>query len=483
MSHTSLPITVKGYHSATLTELVKGLGEASSKHDEKSLRLHKKPFENGELKVSTRWSRPQLKSGRQQTRSRALNLVTHAMMREHKIDGDTANQILRKIGVTNKKISLGQLKTLGKVMEVERFKKLTIGQLTKLENGLAPTGHGGTGALMVKDPSLPYGGVVVKFESEENLQSALGTSEYILNISEKLGERGVRLPFDAMVVDEAPIDIEALENIKHGLNSQRTEENGTRVDRCLDKLSQVGKGLVPMKGMFLEGHRDISSLPVEDRLSLVRGNDFPRALGGVMVMSRLVGIGDHVSLGLSKHQGGSLTNLSNLMINPTTGRVAIIDYASVSGGRKPSDDKVVPGYGSDHVKDAFKTLKEIAEYLSNKPQDGVNLHGERRDIEITSYRDILYSAYDSGTLFIKDEDKKIDETHHLKSLKPAEKNKFIINTIIGALDAWKLISENPEAFLSGTPMFDEPETVIPHLQELAKGIDEIRDKLVNYVSK
>lgn len=483
MSHTSLSITGNNYLKTTLTQLVDGLGEASSKHDGKSLRLHKKPFEDGELKVNTRWSRPQLKSGRQHTRSRALELVTQALMREHKINGDTANQILRKIGVTNKKISLGQLKTLGKVMEVEKFKKLTIGQLTNLENKLAPTGQGGTGALIVKDPSLPFGGVVVKLESPENLQSALGTSEYILKISEKLGEQGLKLPFDAMVVDEAPIDNLALEDIRKGLNSQRTEQNGTRVDLCLEKLSMVGKELVPMKGMFLEGHQDISSLRVEERLNLVKGHDFPRALGGVMAMSRLIGIGDHVSLGLSKHQGGSLTNLSNLMINPTTGRVGIIDYASVAGGRKSPNDQIVPGYGSDHVKDAFKTLKEIAEHLCSKPHDGVNLHVERDDIEISSYRSILYSTHDSGTLFIKNQDKNIDETSHLKSLTPAERNKFIVNTIIGALDAWKLISENPEAFLSGTPMFDEPEAVILHLQELAKGIDEMRDKLVDYVSK
>lgn len=492
----SFQISSQNLPTTTLTDLVDRLGQTSSKHDGKSIRLHAQPFGDTTVKVHTTWSRPGHGTERQEKRRDALNLVKQAMMHEYEIDEKAAGKILDKLCTKPGRISLGQLKTLGKVMElkqtrdprmekVKEFQNLTLGNLGQLTDKLAPTRQGGTGAMIIEDTSLPYDGIILKCESPDNANAAAGTSDYILKVSKELAGNGVELPFDAMVIEKLGVDQNVLEGFSNHLEKNRDVQNATQVDRCKEKLGFARKEtMVPMKGMFLKDMQDISSLPVEDRLGLLKGNEFPRSIGGVMMMSKLFGLADHVGLGLiGEHGGGSYTNLSNLMINPETKRVAIIDYAFANGGRKFDENKqAVSGFTAPHVKIAFEKLKDIAQKISSSPSTAFQHLSNREDVSMDQFVEQMTACFDEGTLFIKNDEKKIDETAQLNSLTATDKNKFVINTLIGALDALKLIAENSDAFKKGTPMFDSPEEVLPHLVKLANGIDSLRDKLVEYVN-
>lgn len=246
-----------------------------------------------------------------------------------------------------------------------------------------------------------------------------------------------------------------------------------------------------MQAMLLKGTQDISELPLERRVGLVKSNSFPQSLGAVMVLSKLFGLNDHVGLGIQGNNGrpqGHLTNLSNLRIDPKTDRLSLIDYSLVDGGRgKDNEGHVISGFTNQHIMTAFDKLKDIARQCSASPHQSLQLLGQRQDvqreeIELIQFFDQIDQAYPQGTLFVNDKVRGINEKSTIESFTTTDKNKYFVNTLIGALDALKLIAENSDAFTSGTPMFDNPEQVMQHVQNLAGDIDKIKDKLLKYVS-
>ncbi len=494
----SLSISPQNVGTTTLTQLVDTLGQTNTKHDSKSIRLHEKPFGDTTVKVHTSWSRPGHGTERQEKRQDALNLVKRAMINEYNIDENSANKILGEVCTKPGRISLGDLKTLDKVMnlkkvrdpqmeKVERFNKLTLNELAELKGKWTPAPQGATGGMIVKDPLLPNGGVIVKCEPLETAKASSGTSKYISDVSTKLADKGIVLPIDAMIIGTLDNDNGSIGKIKDEIKSKETQQNKNSVSNSVERLEYVQtKEMVPMKGMFLEAVQDICDLPVTKRIELFKGGDFPQSLGGVMVLSKLFALGDHAGFGLTlndvRNGQDGYTNVSNFMINPETNRLALIDYALVDGGRGKDDDgHKISGYSTSHITTAFSLMKKVAEQLAGDPSKTLELLQKRNDINIGQVFEQMEMAFPQGTFFIKDSEKNIDETHHLQSLSSTDKNKFMANLFIGALDALQLIADNTEAFSTGTPMFDNPSEVMQHVSTLAKGLDKIKASLQNYV--
>lgn len=482
----------------TFSQLTQELEKTAQKFDGKSIRLHFSGTEKNEtatFKVHTSRSNLFKSSERDSKRLQARAHVKEAMIREFNIDKETAEQMLGKVCSKSDRITLGELKSLKSefqnAKELKKFHEGTFEDLVELKDNWKPSDLGATGAIKIMDESLPGGGVILKCESPQDAKAISGTSAYISEVSNKLAEKGLQLPVGGMLVRPMTFEKESVDIVIEKLKSKVTDKNEAQTKNSTQRLECLKKDLIPMQAMLLKGTQDISDLSLGRRIGLVKSNGFPQSLGAVMVLSKLFGLNDHVGLGIpddNRRPQGHLTNLSNLRIDPETDRLSLIDYSLVNGGRGiDNEGHVISGFTNQHIMTAFTKLKDIALQCSTSPHQSLEMLRQRQDVigeevDFTQFFDQIDVAYPQGTLFVNDKTRNINEKGAIESFTATDKNKYFVNTLIGVLDALKLIAENSDAFTSGTPMFDKPEQVMQHVQNLAGDIDKIKEKLLKYVS-
>jgi hypothetical protein len=349
--------------------------------------------------------------------------------------------------------------------KITDFENLSWNDLQDPKNEWKISESGANGAMKVTGDTLPYGGVVVKLELKGNAEVISDISNYVNAVRQKLpGD----LPIEGMVVGPMQLKQSDLGNV-FKLVDEKGKPGGNdegRMRVLKTNLTNVENGQhVMMKAMYISDATDIDKLPITTKVRLLESNEFPSSLGQAMILGSMFGLGDHI--GIKHSDSDPFTNMSNLMIKHDTGKLVFIDYGPYLD---PQTRDV--GRSSKTMIEDFGAVVSLAKQIAKDPK---NIADTCSNGALGSVLNEILKASTQGSFFHS------DEVAILDTLKIELKDKVAVNILSGAIESLLLIAENPEAFKSGKPMFDEPTKVVDFVTNMKTELGNLKKALSKLV--
>lgn len=286
-------------------------------------------------------------------------------------------------------------------------------------------------------------GVVVKLDSTSNVRCGEEISKLMTRV---LNNAAGDIPFEAprfAGVHGLNPEVEEVDRIKAMLEQQKVT-NPDKMIKIQDNLDKLNDDLeLPNQAlakMDMVPGKMLNELSTAEKLALFKSPQFAQDIGKAAVLCPMFGLNDHVapSTDGSVQFGVGTSNLSNLMLNQQTGKLAIIDYATQENGGR---------IGAINPQNAIGFLKD---YVEGASLDANQLHRSA----VQACRDGAHGSYETplcGTMskFLQADNEhffSLDEKAALSSLSVEDKLNFAKNMMRGAVDGLEYVHQNQQVF-------------------------------------
>jgi hypothetical protein len=286
-------------------------------------------------------------------------------------------------------------------------------------------------------------GVVVKLDNTSNVRCGEEMSKLMTRVlNNAAGETPFEAPKFAGVHGLSP-DAQEVVAIKQMLDDQKQINPGkmTKINNNLallnDEDTLENQALAKMD--MVPG-KMINELTTAERVALFKSPQFAQDIGKAAVLCPMFGLNDHVApsnTGGPPFQVGT-TNLSNLMLNQETGKLAIIDYATLEaqgrmGVSRP--DNAINSIKS-YVTNASLDANALDQAAVNVCNDGVN----------SSYQTPLCGAMSKFMQAGEENFFSAAEQEILDGLSNEDKVDFAKNMMRGVVDGLQYVNQNQQVF-------------------------------------
>jgi|GEM_PF-4104088 hypothetical protein len=286
-------------------------------------------------------------------------------------------------------------------------------------------------------------GVVVKLDNTSNVRCGEEMSKLMTRV---LNNAAGETPFEAPKfagVHGLSTDAQEVVAIKQMLDDQKQISPG-KMTKINDNLALLNNEETlenqALAKMDMVPGKMINELSTAEKVALFKSPQFAQDIGKAAVLCPMFGLNDHVapSTDGSVNFGVGTSNLSNLMLNQETGKLAIIDYATLeSDGRMgvTNPDKAI-GFIKDYVANASQDATALDNAAKRACADGTN----------SSYETPLCGTMSKfmqpgGENFFSD-----SEQAAFDDLSEADKVDFAKNMMRGVVDGLQYVNQNQQVF-------------------------------------
>jgi hypothetical protein len=236
--------------------------------------------------------------------------------------------------------------------------------------------RGGTGALIVK---VGGKGAIIKIEDLDKAEK-VGLMSGLMQATLPKGPNGFNVPTGESLGDlttQGTMVQKLIAKLQQLHQQEQDPVQKRKLEAHIGRLqSQDLKSFGVSKMGFVAGDQ-LNELPLDDRMALIQTGALAEQLGKATVLCPMMGLNDHVTT-----TGDTMVNLSNFMIDPSTGKLAPIDFDAVNMAPEGETPFFASPGSTNGLKDLVGFMKDatdspeqlqqsmrtmVAEQIGNKP--------------------------------------------------------------------------------------------------------------------
>lgn len=315
-------------------------------------------------------------------------------------------------------------------------------------------------------------GVAVKVEHFGNTQQAEKLGKMMENFyAEAKGEQPFQAP-RTVVFQAGDMSEDLAQKLEHKMGQLKGDDRlETAKANFAETLTKPEEGVSASDSQtvlvqeFAKGTQ-LNRLPTKEKMEMLDDPEFSRQLGKSMPVALAMGLGDHMAV----MDSASQNNPSNLMYEPKSKTLSVIDYATQA--QTPGPEVAI-----NDVLGGLSKLEDVAKFVAKSPENYQKL----AEATATKPTQILSPTLDPYFSNTGESDNFLSKKEAAK-VTPEMKVEFAANFIQGTVEGLDYLSENKEALLSAAEKMHEEVNgnTVEHfytkeqIKEIGEKLDQIK---------
>jgi len=318
----------------------------------------------------------------------------------------------------------------------------------------------GSGGSLLAIPNGPgEQGAAIKLEHWYSVNKAQKVGQFMDQFFQNAGGTPPFLAPRTRVYSEQ--DLVNNPQITQGLLGHLTREEQAATDKARKRglgeqtqaLTEIGNGQETEKSVlvmeFAPG-KQMDKLSTDEKIALIKTEAFAYNIGRALAPTVALGLTDH----LGAYNSGFAVNPTNLMYDPGSGTLSMIDF-DTKDGRHPSGDHCLDRVGGPETANSMKKLREFLEKATASQQDFdealenllkvKDVHPKGGEYLPSGTITPLFDVVDGFCRGQIDGFFSKKERDALKQLTPEDRRQFAINLMAGVIDGMEYVQKNQQA--------------------------------------